>query len=369
MEFHPNQDGSCQISCKASSDKTGLSNGAKSTADGQAVQCYTLAEGNTHQGWYFELADEGNISAAPEDGKVYYLRGRRSGQYVDIYKASNVAGTKAMQHYYNGGKNQQYRLIAYDADYYYLEPLHAPGMALAKSGKVDDKYDRLALESRTEGAASQLFRFEEIEAGKGTGYAVVCKDGEQAWDVMNYSYEVGADIILTAHGDPQDNKWWILEECSERMESSMTYTANQRQVASVTDARGNMTKYTYDENERLLQSVEDAKGNVTSYTYDANTDQLTGVSKTVDDGTASVAYAYENDRLKSITHNGFQYNFAYDVYGNKTAVSVGDQELARTVYRNRNGLVERFIYDRGRRLNPWMSEKSKKEEAPNGKNE
>ena len=96
-------------------------NWAKSTEAGQAVLNYPLTEGNTFQNWHFEPTDEGSVSAVPEDGKVYYIRGRRSGQYVDVQGIGTAAGTRAMQHYYNGGKNQQFRLTKYEGIYYYLE--------------------------------------------------------------------------------------------------------------------------------------------------------------------------------------------------------------------------------------------------------
>lgn len=64
-KLHPNADGSFQITSKATKDKKALTNGPKSTTSGQPVQSYTRKEGNEHQDWYFEPADEGTVSAAP----------------------------------------------------------------------------------------------------------------------------------------------------------------------------------------------------------------------------------------------------------------------------------------------------------------
>ena len=58
-KLHPNADGSFQITSKATKDKKALTNGPKSTTSGQPVQSYTRKEGNEHQDWYFEPADEG----------------------------------------------------------------------------------------------------------------------------------------------------------------------------------------------------------------------------------------------------------------------------------------------------------------------
>ncbi len=40
-------------------------------------------------------------------------------------------------------------------------------------------------------------------------------------------------------------------------------------------------------------------------------------------------YTYENDFLKSITHNGFSYYFDYNQLGNIEKVRIGDRQLAK----------------------------------------
>jgi RHS repeat-associated protein len=44
------------------------------------------------------------------------------------------------------------------------------------------------------------------------------------------------------------------------------------------------------------------------------------------------SYEYEHDRLKSITHNGFTYNFTYDAWGNQKTVKVGNSTLVTYNY-------------------------------------
>lgn len=345
-KLHPNADGSFQITSKATKDKKALTNGPKSTTSGQPVQSYTRKEENEHQDWYFEPADEGTVSAVPKAGGIYHIRVRHSGQYIDVKNASTVAGTQAVQFNYNGGMNQQYRLLPYDGTYYQLEPVHAPGKVLAKSGTNDRGFSILSLETATPGAANQLFRFEEVAPGN--GYAIICKDGNLSLDVMDYSHQKLADIILTAHqSNSQVNKWWILEECSERMESSMTYTSDYKQPKTITDSRGNTVHYEYDDKNRLLTKLTDAKGNATSYAYDANTDKMTEVARMVDGKEVKVSYTYENEKVTSIGHNGFTYDYAYDPFGNLESVSVGGRELERTTLRSRNGLADRITYATG----------------------
>ena len=345
-KLHPNADGSFQITSKATKDKKALTNGPKSTTSGQPVQSYTRKEENEHQDWYFEPADEGTVSAVPKAGGIYHIRVRHSGQYIDVKNASTAAGTQAVQFNYNGGMNQQYRLLPYDGTYYQLEPVHAPGKVLAKSGTNDRGFSILSLEAAMSGAANQLFRFEEVSPGN--GYAIICKDGNLSLDVMDYSHQKLADIILTAHqSNSQVNKWWILEECSERMESSMTYTSDYKQPKTITDSRGNTVHYEYDDKNRLLTKLTDAKGNATSYAYDANTDKMTEVARMVNGKEVKVSYTYENEKVTSIGHNGFTYDYAYDPFGNLESVSVGGRELERTTLRSRNGLADRITYATG----------------------
>lgn len=355
-KLHPNADGSFQITSKATKDKKALTNGPKSTTSGQPVQSYTRKEGNEHQDWYFEPADEGTVSAAPRSGGIYHIRVRHSGQYIDVKNASTAVGTQAVQFNYNGGMNQQYRLLPYDGTYYQLEPVHAPGKVLAKSGTNDRGFSILSLETAMPGAANQLFRFEEVSPGN--GYAIICKDGNLSLDVMDYSHQKLADIILTAHqSNSQVNKWWILEECSERMESSMTYTSDYKQSKTITDSRGNTVHYEYDDKNRLLTKLTDAKGNATSYVYDANTDKMTEVARMVDGKEVKVSYTYENEKVTSIGHNGFTYDYAYDPFGNLESVSVGGRELERTTLRSRNGLADRITYATGEAVrNEYNSE-------------
>lgn len=294
----PQEDGSYQITSKAAKDKKGLTNYEKGTAKGQKITSHTLGNYWFNQCWYLEPVDEGTLSEKPENNKIVTLRVMHSGQYLDVYFAKTEAGAPLAQDHFNGGRNQQYRMKSCGNGYYQLSPMHAPGMVIAKSGKNSKGYERLALEERKENAANQMFRFEEIEAGKGTGYAIVCKDGNVALDVMDRSYVNGTDVILTAHGAVQRNKWWIIESVSDRMESTMEYTSDARQIKKITDVRGYETSFTYDAKNRLLKSCTDARGGVTSYEYDPNTDQMTRVVRKMNGKDYDIVYTYDGEKIK-----------------------------------------------------------------------
>lgn len=127
----------------------------------------------------------------------------------------------------------------------------------------------------------------------------------------------------------------------------MTYTSDYKQPKTITDSRGNTVHYEYDDKNRLLTKLTDAKGNTTSYAYDANTDKMTEVARMVDGKEVKVSYTYENEKVTSIGHNGFTYDYAYDPFGNLESVSVGGRELERTTLRSRNGLADRITYATG----------------------
>ena len=351
-KIKPMAEGSYQLCSKATTDKSGLSNASKSTASSQPVLSYKLADANVHQQWYFEPADEGKISDVPTDGGTFCLRGRQTGQYLDVYRGNPEFGAKITQFYYNGFKHQQFHLKKYDAQYYYLQPLHAPGLAVSAAIRNVSEFEGLAIAYKMKGDPCQLFRFVEAEPGKGTGYRIECKAKHTSLSVLNSEYAPGADIILTSQsGDTVPlNKWWILESCGERIESSMTYTPDGRNVTAVTDARGNVTRTIYDDKNRLPKKTIDANGNEVRYTYDANTDKLVDAAQTVGGEERKVRYTYVKDDLKAIEHNGFTYSYTYDAYGNQKSVSVGEQELERTDYRNNNGLVDSVTYANGEKL-------------------
>lgn len=48
--------------------------------------------------------------------------------------------------------------------------------------------------------------------------------------------------------------------------------------------------------------------------------------------TMNTEYSYENDKIKSVTHNGFSYVYNYDIYGNVESISVGETELVSYAY-------------------------------------
>ena len=144
--------------------------------------------------------------------------------------------------------------------------------------------------------------------------------------------------------------------------ASDAFTSDGNYIASSTNADGNTVSYGYNTLNGILESITDAKNHSTNYAYDAY-GLLTSVTALNGNNTSSAAYTYTNDRLTAITHNGFSYNFAYDIWGQLVQVSVGSQpivsytygtganrsRLTYITYHNNTGseTVFRYIYSNG----------------------
>ncbi len=118
------------------------------------------------------------------------------------------------------------------------------------------------------------------------------------------------------------------------------------------DLNGIQTNYNYNQSNGQMMSISNGNGEIEYYTYDAMS-RLNGVTKSVSGLSNSqdmvTSYNYEDDRIDSITHNGFSYNYQYDVWGNLTSVKVGEQPLVSYGYgenQNRNR-PNRITYGNG----------------------
>ena len=302
--------------------------------------------------WYFEPADEGDVSVAPQDGMLLRIRARHSGQYVRAANGTMRIGDGLQQTYSSFSQAEEFLLTKAEntngTDWYFIRSVSDPEKYLDVCSKGADGYDCPTLQAKS-GADSQKFCFKELR----TGYVIENKLGYQ-FDVKLGDYADQAAVIATgtpssvAFSDIQDNKVFVLETVAKRIRTGMSYTADGRNVASVTDARKKTVSYSYDSDNRLLTKMTDARNNSTQYSYETTTDRLTGVSATASGQTRDVSYTYdEGDRIKSIKHGGTTYAFDYDGYGNQTAVKAGDRTLERYSYAPNNGPLTKISYGNG----------------------
>ena len=149
---------------------------------------------------------------------------------------------------------------------------------------------------------------------------------------------VSCDIKTTstndAHGNPLETQ---TTNGLTNLVSKNEYTADGNYLSKYIDENDVSTSYEYSLTNGLLLSEKLANDSTVSYGYDA-IGMLTSVSQDVTNVltgntvTMNTEYSYENDRIKSITHNGFSYTYDYDIYGNIESISVGDTELVSYEY-------------------------------------
>ncbi len=133
---------------------------------------------------------------------------------------------------------------------------------------------------------------------------------------------------------------------TKKITTSTTYTADGNYVATKKDALDNTVTYSINSLNGLVNSVTDPLLHTVTNQYNSD-DSLKQVSTTLGGQTVSNSYTYENDRLKTITHNNFAYTFVYDTFGNVTQVKVGTTNLITNTYKDRTSRLDSFVYGNG----------------------
>ena len=133
------------------------------------------------------------------------------------------------------------------------------------------------------------------------------------------------------------------------IETEAEYSTNGNYLTKLTDEKGNEISYTYNQTTGTLTKVTDSKNTETNYTYD-NLNRVSTVSKTANNKNYQNTYTYANDKLNTITHNGFNYSFIYDNFGNKNQVKIGNQVLITNNYVANNGNLNSITYGNGQQV-------------------
>jgi RHS repeat-associated protein len=162
-------------------------------------------------------------------------------------------------------------------------------------------------------------------------------------EVYSFSYGI--------YGNPLTMKIGCASDSNLHIDSSSVYVDSNNYLGTLTDPSGNAITNDWNPTKGVLDTMTDGRGKTTSYTYDGNTDQLTQVSKTVGGTAATVGYAYSNDKLSTITRNGFSYVFDYDSLGNNTTVKAGTQTLITNTFEAKTSLLTSTAYANGQTIN------------------
>lgn len=169
---------------------------------------------------------------------------------------------------------------------------------------------------------------------------------------MYYTYDGKGNVVDTKMGTiSTSGAIDTTVPANPYLQTTQGYSANGNYVTSISDQRGKTTTYNIDGTTGLTNSVTDPKGNQTSYTYDSKDYSLTGVSAQSSAGTVQNSYGYDaSNHLSRITHNGFDYGFTYDGFGNPTNVKAGSQNLITHSYAAGNGNLLSSTYGNGFQL-------------------
>lgn len=99
------------------------------------------------------------------------------------------------------------------------------------------------------------------------------------------------------------------------------------------------------------------KGYLESFMYSPNAlsheDIISMYNRTLPDDfgpRVTNTYTYENDKIKTITHNGFSYTFNYDSFGNDSEVLVAGQKLINNTYDQAAGVIRESLYGNNQKV-------------------
>lgn len=208
--------------------------------------------------------------------------------------------------------------------------------------------------SGTEGQSLRIEAF-QIKIENLPGYKVryrVCVEGLgwQNWvrDGATAGTTGQSKAILAIQIKVEDNGQPVTTN-SKYYQAQAEYSTNGNYQTKSIDEVGNVTQYQYNQKTGTISKVVDAKNTQTNYTYD-NLDRLTKVSKQVGGKTYTNEYSYVNDKLSTITHNGFKYTFIYDNFGNVHQTKVGNQVLSTQSYEANNGNLTNETYGNNQKI-------------------
>ena len=181
---------------------------------------------------------------------------------------------------------------------------------------------------------------------------------------MTYTYWEGTHNVKTATTEEGlsyyfeydgygNNTLVSITSNGQTISSTAEYTDNGDLLEFTEDALGNQTTYGYDEQTGLLDWVqypEDTAATWTEYTYD-NMYRTATVAATTDTAlNLSANYTYEDDLLKTIQTPSTTYTFEYGDFSLRSAVKIGNRNLASYTYESGTNRLQRLDYGNGDRV-------------------
>ena len=111
-------------------------------------------------------------------------------------------------------------------------------------------------------------------------------------------------------------------------------------VSKYLDEDGNKCQIVYNYVNGQTKYMSDSKNR--SYNLYNNKNQVVAAIEYVDDKVITNTYSYNGDKIETITHNGFQYEFSYDEDGNMTNAMIGNRTLISNKYSEGNLVSEKY---------------------------
>ncbi len=144
------------------------------------------------------------------------------------------------------------------------------------------------------------------------------------------------------------------ENANPYIRTENTYSTDGNYIATEKDACGKIITRDIDLKNGTLISLTDPDGHIINYTDDSS-QNVTAVEMTEDGKSYKNAYTYENDQVKTVSHNttsntsnDVAYSFGYDALARETTVKVGSQTLSTNVYENdRCGMLSEVQHGNG----------------------
>ena len=320
-EINKNYDGTFTIKTKLTNGNRCLTIQNASEEIGAKCEIYDITNQES-QKFYLEKVDMFDLNTE----STYKIRAKHSGKYI------GVNGTNVEQQSSNNLNTQRWKLTRLTNGYYKILSANDINYAI--------DIDNMNAENGTNvkihyNSATASGRIQLVPTGDGS-YSIRPRltYGKRCLDVEGASTADGGNIWSWEINNFDAQKFYLEEvipsEEKKYIETTGEYSVDGRYLTSMKDQLGNKTKYEYDTNRGLTLKEIDPKGNATNYEYDTKTDNLQKISKKIGNQEYSNAYTYENDNIKTITHNGTKYSYNYDGFGNVKDIYIGNQLMKTT---------------------------------------
>ena len=312
----------------------------------------------------FSTAREDNSEVAVTSIDVYFTCAyqHRGLVYFDNLSVveCNDNSLKKYEYYENGMTKRAYTPL-YEEYYYYDSNLDLTRKANNRGEIYDYEYEQRMPTSET------YYTFTLKREGGGVVYPFRAESITAADNLINkaprwrtsYTYtDTGLCTSVTTQSYREDGEGnFVLDD--KTVTDTKTYSTDIRTFGALlteTDSLGRTTRNFYDELDgKLLATVNESSGEGTAYVYDI-TDKLIGVypasytsgTYVRETNTENVEYTYDGaNRLSTISTESTTYTFSYDIFGNSTGVSAGDNTLVTYTYNEHNGKLDYIIYGNG----------------------